>query len=77
MAGKTPALEQNWQSSEKSQHFKKKTQYLITPTFSAGSAIKMYRIKTNKDFFCENFVTLFDNLQKHSYMEVSDIEWND
>ena len=25
MAGRTPALQQNWQSSEKSQHFKEKT----------------------------------------------------
>ena len=32
MAGQTPALQQNWQSSEKSQHFKKNTifnEYLI------------------------------------------------
>ena len=27
--GRTPALQQNWQSSEKSQHFKEKTQYLM------------------------------------------------
>ena len=27
-AGTTPALQQNWQSSEKSQNFKEKTQYL-------------------------------------------------
>ena len=29
MAGQTLALQQNWQSSEKSQHFKEKTQYLM------------------------------------------------
>ena len=28
-AGRTPALQQNWQSSEKSQNFKGKTQYLL------------------------------------------------
>ena len=27
--GRTPALQQNWQSSEKSQTFKEKTQYLM------------------------------------------------
>ena len=30
MAGRTPALQQNWQSSEKSQHLKEKTQYLMS-----------------------------------------------
>ena len=29
MAGRTPALQQNWQSWEKSQHFKEETQYLM------------------------------------------------
>ena len=29
LAGRTPALQQNWQSSEKSQNFKEKTQYLV------------------------------------------------
>ena len=28
-AGRNPALQQNWQSSEKSQNFKEKTQYLM------------------------------------------------
>ena len=28
-AGRTPALQQNWQSSEKSQNFKEKKQYLM------------------------------------------------
>ena len=28
-AGRTPALQQNWKSSEKSQNFKEKTQYLM------------------------------------------------
>ena len=28
-AGRKPALQQNWQSSEKSQNFKEKTQYLM------------------------------------------------
>ena len=28
-AGRTPALQQDWQSSEKSQHFEEKTLYLI------------------------------------------------
>ena len=27
--GRTPALQQNWQGSEKSQNFKEKTQYLM------------------------------------------------
>ena len=29
-AGRTPTLQQNWQSLEKSQNFKEKTQYLIS-----------------------------------------------
>ena len=33
MTGQTPALQQNWQSSEKSQHFKKKAQYLINTLY--------------------------------------------
>ena len=33
MAGRTPALQQNWQSSEKSQHFKEKTQYLMNTLY--------------------------------------------
>ena len=32
-AGKTPALQQNWQSSEKSQNFKEKTQYLMNTLY--------------------------------------------
>ena len=32
-AGRTPALQQNWQSSEKSQHFKEKTQYLMNTLY--------------------------------------------
>ena len=32
-AGRTPALQQNWQSSEKSQHFEEKTQYLINTLY--------------------------------------------
>ena len=41
MASQTPTLQQNWQSSEKSQNFKEKTQYLMDIlykwlTFSKG-----------------------------------------
>ena len=32
-AGRTPALQQNWQSSEKSQKFKEKTQYLMNTLY--------------------------------------------
>ena len=32
-AGRTPALQQNWQSSAKSQHFKEKTQYLMNTLY--------------------------------------------
>ena len=32
-AGRTPALQQNWQSSEKSQNFKEKTQYLMNSLY--------------------------------------------
>ena len=32
-AGITPALQQNWQSSEKSQNFKEKTQYLMNTLY--------------------------------------------
>ena len=31
MAGRTPALQQNWQSSEKSQHFKEKNPIFNKP----------------------------------------------
>ena len=44
-AGRTPALQQNWQSSEKSQRFKEKTQYLMNT---------MYLMKKEKvDRFCD------------------------
>ena len=33
MAGQTPALQQNWQSSEKSQNFREKTQYLMNSLY--------------------------------------------
>ena len=33
MAGQLPALQQNWQSSEKSQHFQEKTQYLVNTLY--------------------------------------------
>ena len=33
MAGRRPALQQNWQSSEKSQHFKEKAQYLMNTLY--------------------------------------------
>ena len=32
-AGRKPALQQNWQSSEKSQHFKEKTQFLMNTLY--------------------------------------------
>ena len=32
-AGRKPALQQNWQSSEKSQNFKEKTQYLMNTLY--------------------------------------------
>ena len=32
-AGRTPALQQNWQSSEKSQNYKEKKQYLMKTLF--------------------------------------------
>ena len=33
-AGRTPALQQNWQSSEKSQNFKEKTQFLMNTLYN-------------------------------------------
>ena len=33
MAGQTPAMKQNWQNSENSQHFKEKTQYLMNTLY--------------------------------------------
>ena len=33
MEGRTLALQQNWQSSEKSQNFKEKTQYLMNTLY--------------------------------------------
>ena len=32
-AGRKPALQPNWQSSEKSKHFKEKTQYLMNTLY--------------------------------------------
>ena len=37
MVGRTPALQQNWQSLEKSQLLKEKTQYLKIPSQKSGS----------------------------------------
>ena len=37
-AGRTPALQQNWQSPEKSQNLKEKTQYLMNTLYVSGSA---------------------------------------
>ena len=34
-AGRTPALQQNWQSSERSQNFKEKTQYLMNTLYNS------------------------------------------
>ena len=47
MAGRRPALQQNWKSSEKSQHFKEKTQYLmntlyITVTENLKSCVSLF-----------------------------------
>ena len=39
-AGRAPALQQNWKSSEKSQNFKGKTQYLMNTLYFKG--IKLY-----------------------------------
>ena len=38
-AGRTPALQQNWQSSEKSQNFKEKTQYLMDTLYLLAGLI--------------------------------------
>ena len=35
MEGRTLALQQNWQSSEKSQNFKEKTQYLMNTLYKS------------------------------------------
>ena len=35
-AGKKPAIQQNWQSSEKSQNLKEKTQYLMNTLYISG-----------------------------------------
>merc|ERR1711860_37289 len=37
-AARTPALQQNWQSSEKSQNFKEKTQYLMNTLYMIDMA---------------------------------------
>ena len=44
-AGRTPVLQQNWQSSEKSQYFKEKTQYLMNTqyVFSACMIISRFQ----------------------------------
>ena len=36
LAGRTPALQQNWQSSENSQHLKEKTQYLMNTLYKTS-----------------------------------------
>ena len=35
LAGRKPALQQNWQSSEKSQNFKEKTQFLMNTLYNS------------------------------------------
>ena len=42
-AGRKPALQQNWQSSEKSQHLKEKTQYLMNTLYMSCHA--MFHVK--------------------------------
>ena len=43
MAGRTPALQQNWQSSEKSQHFKeKKTIFNEHPVSNSSHLSKVH-----------------------------------
>ena len=41
-AGRTPALQQIWQSSEKSQNFKEKAQYLMNPLYMIEELIRSY-----------------------------------
>ena len=45
-AGRKPALQQNWQSSEISQHFKEKTQYLMNTLYVVGNE----QLKENNHF---------------------------
>ena len=42
-AGRTPALQQNWQSWEKSQNCKEKTQYLMNTLYMKGKITKFFR----------------------------------
>ena len=49
MARRTPALQQNWQSLEKSQLFKEKTQYLMNTLYIVSICYEIY-ITTN--FIC-------------------------
>ena len=45
MAGRTPALQQNWQSSEKSQNVKEKTQYLMNTQYMGHPIFKNKEIE--------------------------------
>ena len=55
-AGRKLALQQNWQSSEKSQQFKEKTQYLINTLYKNGVlvnilySVALWRSRTEKNF---------------------------
>ena len=46
-AGRTPALQQNWQSSRKSPNFKEKTQYLLNTLY-------VYNVNVHKIFPVEH-----------------------
>ena len=52
-AGRTPVLQQNWQSSEKSQDFKEKTLYLMNTLY-----VKQFKVSpfSNKTFICKMYV---------------------
>ena len=58
-AGRTPALQQDWQSSEKSQHFKEKN--TIINTLYLNIIVSCYSFFFFLFFVCFSFFTLFDS----------------
>ena len=74
-AGRTPALQQNWQSSEKPQNFKEKTQYLMNTLqiqkrknnwmcyFTKAPHVRLFpeRLGSFTPFYCYRSTCLIDN----------------
>ena len=73
-AGRKPALNQNWQSSEKSQNFKEKTQFLMNSLEGPKSPIvdeKSGRPKKYRSARLYIFIKFFLKLESHKFSQLN------